>query len=163
MRLDLNARMLDIARFHIGVLEDGTNRGRWIEEFQRAVNGRAEGEPWCMAFAWYCAKRVIDVHGGNPLLYPSESCLQVWERSPQGQRVPRARIAPGDWAIWQHGSTRAGHVGIVSELSLNHMSTVEGNTAEGSGVIREGDGVYLRARPLGDVGNMKLLGFLRMF
>lgn len=165
-RTDLNLRMLDLARFHIGVLEaGGANRGPMVERFQKAVDGKAQGEPWCMAFVQFLIKAVIEVHGSKTLAYESESCLEVWNKTQVGQRL--ALPTPGLLAIWQHGSGPTGHVGIVSEVAPSFIKTVEGNTGPGVGIVREGDGVYMRVRSCtraGDtIGNMKLLGFLKVF
>lgn len=173
MRTDLNLRMLDLAKFHIGVTErGGANRGPIVEKFQRAVDGLAQGEPWCMAFAQYLAIETQAVHGGAIQIFKTESCSLCWIKSPAGSKlvVP----APGLLAIWKHGEAPVealppGHVGIVAEVGTDYMMTVEGNTNLGAGIVREGDGVYLRKRPLNpttlraDVGAMKLVGFLKVF
>ena len=165
MRTDLNLRLVDLARFFIGIGEaGGANRGPMVEAFQKAVDGKAEGEPWCMGFVQYCIKETIRVHGGSTYMVPTESSLQAWEWSQPVMRI-RGRPQVGDIAIWQHGGTRAGHTGIVTEVyDGGTMKTVEGNTSIGVGIDREGDGVYLRTRPWDDgVGNMKLVGFIRPF
>lgn len=54
----------------------------------------------------------------------------------------------GAIAVWQHGSSSAGHVGIVKsfDIKTNTMYCVEGNTnASGS---REGDRVAIKARTI---------------
>ena len=39
------------ARLWVGMTEvGGNNRGQVVERFQRAVDGKASGEPWCAAF-----------------------------------------------------------------------------------------------------------------
>ncbi|AIM38274.1 hypothetical protein KO02_17470 [Sphingobacterium sp. ML3W] len=56
--------------------------------------------------------------------------------------------AVGAIAVWQHGSSSAGHVGIVKsfDLKTNTMHCIEGNTnASGS---REGDQVAIKARTI---------------
>lgn len=166
MRTDLNLRMLDLARFYVGVLEaGGANRGPMVEQFQKAVDGRAEGEAWCMAFMQFLAIKTVEVHGGKSRAPYVEHCLTVWNKAPPGCKVTIP--SPGDLVIWQHGNTSAGHVGIVSDVHATCIVTVEGNTSSGQGIVREGDGVYMRVRNCtraGDmIGNMKLVGFLRLF
>jgi hypothetical protein len=54
----------------------------------------------------------------------------------------------GAIAVWQHGNTSSGHVGIVKsfDLKTNTMYCIEGNTnASGS---REGDRVAIKARTI---------------
>lgn len=168
MRKDLNLRMLDLAKFHIGVTEvGGNNRGPMVERFQKAVDGKASREAWCMAFQQYLAKLTVEAHGGKCLAYASEHCLTVWNKTPVGARITLPE--PGVWVIWKHGDGPSGHVGIVESVHLDHILTVEGNTGPGSGIIREGDGVYLKKRPWnsetksGSVGDMHLVGFLKVF
>lgn len=161
-REDLNLRMLDLARFHIGVLEaGGANRGPMVERFQQAVDGKASGEPWCMAFMQYLIKHVVEVHGGRPQVFASEHCMTVWEKSPPGVKNVLPQV--GYLVIWRHGNGPAGHVGIVSEIQSDHIVTVEGNTGPGVGVIREGDGVYLRKRSRWGEGTMSIVGYLKVF
>ncbi len=172
MRTDLNLRMLDLARFHIGVLEaGGANRGPMVEAFQKAVDGKAQGEPWCMAFVQYLIDKSEEVHGGRCKVPRTEHCLTFFRGARPENRISmgfRTLAQPGDIAIWQHGETTNGHCGVVSEIRTRpsgewYFLSVEGNTGPGVGVVREGDGVYLRERPFADVGAMKLLGFVRVF
>lgn len=168
-RSDLNLRMADLGRFYIGITEiGGANAGAMVEEFQRAVDGRASGEPWCMAFLQFLAKQTQAAHGGRARVFPSESVKIVWDRT-----MPAARVlspTPGAWALWRHGNTDYGHCGLIVDVFPDYFITVEGNTAGmGAGIVREGDGVYLKRRPwdnnlkLSTVGDMKLLGFLQVF
>lgn len=163
MKNDLNLRMLDLASFYVGVTESGgDNRGPLVEKFQKAVDGKALGEPWCMAFIQFLAAETSLVHNGANRLWRSESCLDVWKNTPPSCKVPVAE--EGAIVIYQHGNTRLGHAGIVKSILANEMTTVEGNTGQGLGVVREGDGVYLRARPIsGSIGQMQILGFLKVF
>lgn len=166
MRPDLHLRQLDLARFHIGVLEiGGDNRGPMVELFQKAVDGIARREPWCMAFLQYCAKRTVEVHGGRLLPFASESCLETWNKTPPAHRskIPQ----PGYWAIWQWGTSSSGHAEIVDQaLPGGRMRTVGGNTAPEEAIVREGVGVYTRDRSavISAPGErFRLLGFLKVF
>lgn len=169
MRHDLNMRMLDFARFHIGVTEvGGDNSGPVVQAFQKAVDGVASGEPWCMAFIQYIAEQTRIVHGGTIKIHRSESVLQTWLKSPPSSRV--LMPTPGAIVLWRHGNTQMGHCGIITDVVPDDILTVEGNTSGlGTGIVREGDGVYLKRRPWDNrtkestVGDMKLLGFLNAF
>lgn len=44
------------AKRWVGTMEERHNNGQIIKMFQRAVDDRADGEAWCMAFAQYCIK-----------------------------------------------------------------------------------------------------------
>jgi len=43
----------------VGTMEKGgDNKGPEVEEFQKAVDGKAQKEPWCMAYVQFCIKKV---------------------------------------------------------------------------------------------------------
>jgi hypothetical protein len=151
--------------------EGGPNKGQAVERFQRAVDGKAEGEPWCLAFCFFCLKATDDLFDAMALaslpghrLYPTEHVLTAWGRSPLEARsdAPEA----GALAVWQHVKdgqpTSSGHAGIVVDvLSNGTFRTVEGNTSKPGGDQREGDGVYLKERTMGGLPGLRLLGFLK--
>jgi CHAP domain len=165
------------AKRWIGILEEGQNAGQLIEIFQRSVDGRAEGEPWCMCFAQYCIKMTEQIfaelfpneHASGSSIFRSEHCLTIWNKS-QHLRIPES--VKGSLCIWQKFDgdrpTSSGHTGIVIDVYSNGtLSIVEGNTAqqiEGR-IEREGDGVYLKQykRDRMNVGLLKLKGFLRVW
>lgn len=162
------------ARLWVGMTEvGGNNRGQVVERFQRAVDGKASGEPWCAAFALFCVDMVDGlaaiIGGGEPsALYRSEHVQTIWLRSPETLRLPRPQ--PGCMMLWQHWKggqpTQAGHIAVVAEVVDEHtVRTLEGNTGApmglGQGVEREGDGVYERVRSIRGTGPMRVKGFLR--
>lgn len=132
----------------------GDNRGLQIEAFQKAVDRTASGEPWCMAFLQYCLK----ASGGSDL-FQSEHCLTVWQKSPIQLR--RVKPTQGCIVIWRLSGTSSGHAGIVVLASSEIIVTIEGNTGPGPGIVRDGDGVYMKVRPLSkNVGLMEHVGYL---
>ena len=151
----------------LGVREKGgNNHGPEVEMFQKAVDGRASGEAWCMSFVQFCVKQVAKRFGVTDKLFDSEHCLTVWNNSPVSCRIPLDQVKPGDVVIWQHGSTTSGHTGIVEAVNRDtydhivSLRTIEGNTSDAS--MREGDGVYRRVRSPYNNGTMKVRGFLRI-
>lgn len=152
----------------------GDNRGQAVEAFQRAVDGRAIGEPWCMAFVQYCIQQVdlmIDEilrqsSSIRSVLAKSEHCMTVWRQSPS--RAQHLQPLVGSVMIWQKGHTHAGHTGIVVSKHVEAANpgdgewlwTIEGNTGPQEVVTREGDGVYLKKRNIGDTGTMRVKGWL---
>lgn len=140
----------------IGITErGGDNLGPDVEAFQRAVDGRAEGEPWCMAFVQFCLKQI----GGGDI-FPSEHCLTVWRKSPRELRLQAPE--PGCLMFWQYEGSAAGHVGIVKAVVGCYCITIEGNTGPGGAVEREGDGVYQKRRAIRPAtGSMRVLGWMR--
>jgi hypothetical protein len=145
----------------------GNNRGQVVEMFQRIVDDKAFGEPWCMAFVQYCIHHVDTLvlgvwpellEPGNSLI-KSEWCYEVWEKSPAACRKDSPAI--GRVAIWKSKSGTDGHTGIVVRLfSDGEFETIEGNTSQTFyGSQSNGDGVFSKRRGK-TIANMELLGFL---
>jgi hypothetical protein len=148
-----------LAKQFVGVKEDGPNKGTFVERFQKAVDNKAQGEPWCAAFVCYCVKQV-DGLGFYPAnrLFLSESTQTLWNKSPADCRTDQPEH--GTIAVWRSDKNPAlGHCGIV--VDADQHKTVEGNTSPQGGDQREGDGVFLKHRPNGQIPGMTLLGYLR--
>ena len=157
--------LVQIAKSYEGVSEiGGDNEGQQIEEFQRAVNGRASKEPWCMCFVQFCVQRAVKESKRSSQLYSSESVLEVWTKSSKFLR--KSEPSPGLIVLWQMGTEPLGHCGIVLS-TLNPLTktfqTIEGNTGVGPMIERNGDGVYEKLRNRNPKGTMRLLGFLDPF
>ncbi len=139
------------------VREEGHNKGKFVEMFQKAVDGVASGEPWCMAFVQYIAQQVCkDLKVKSPLPKKlGEHCLSVWNQIPIHYKS--AYGGKGMIPIWQSGKSSSGHTGFSKEYGAVYFKTIEGNTnKKGS---REGDGVYEKTR-LVVGGSMTLKGFI---
>lgn len=165
------------AKRWIGVMEEGQNNGQIIRMFQHAVDDKADGEAWCMAFAQFCIKITeqasLELFPQHPSqissIFRSEHCMTTWNRSPHLQtREP----AKGSLCIWQkfngRKATASGHTGIITEVhSDGSLSLVEANTSNSSddSLIREGDGVYVRRYAVGQLnrGSLFLKGFLKVW
>lgn len=156
--MDLNAKLAEVARHFEGQRETGYNKGPAIELVQ-SILGKVEGESYCMCGVQYCIAVVESENHVTSLIYKSEGCVEVWDRTPRSLRVTEPR--PGDVIIWQHKDTGGGHTGIVLESRGDAVTTLEFNT-DGSGG-REGDGVYIRSRSKTGNGTLVVLGFLRPF
>lgn len=156
----------------IGAKESGgDNKGQIVEMFQKAVDGKAQGEAWCLAFAQFCINQVDCLYdemtlSSNPPspLKKTEHCLTLWNAS-QAYRIQTPEV--GCLVLWQHWKdgkpTSSGHVGIVKAIKEDSLITIEGNTGDGLGIVREGDQVAQRERPTRDLGSMKLLGFIKVW
>ncbi len=154
----------------VGVREEGgPNKGVWVEIFQKAADGKAQGEPWCMSFVQYCVKQAAKQLGILPPKPFSDSadtehCMTAWNKTPAQARYKEPK--PGLIVIWKKGSTQSGHTGIVvaADLAVGLMLTIEGNTGpDSSEVKREGDGVYLKTRAIKGTGDMVVVGFIDPF
>ncbi len=162
--MSYNDDLIQEARKWVGVREaTGHNDGPDVERFQKAVDGKAQGESWCMAFVQFCLMQVEAKNAMRTNLFHAEHCMTVWNNSPKSMRDTLPH--PGFIVIWQHGTGSNGHTGIVtSESDSSGMfHTIEGNTGSGAGVIRDGDGVYERQRNLKGSGDMRVVGFLNPF
>lgn len=157
--------MLFEARRWIGAKEQGKNKGEIISIFQKAVDGVACGEPWCMGFVFNSilfSDRVFNEvmgPGSGTKLFKSEHCLSVWDKSPKELRCDRPEV--GTIAIWRYQGTQNGHTGIVTKINGNIFETIEGNTSSSSEVVREGEGVFLKKRAMLSGTKMTIVGFLK--
>ena len=157
--------LIPTAQKFVGVKEKtGNNDGPEIEMFQKFVDGVAQGEPYCCAFVQYCVGQVDKQLGTKTVLFKTESCMTLWDKTPTKARLQAPER--GCVVIWQFikdgKPTTSGHAGIVTNVtSTNAFDTVEGNTSDGSGINREGDGVYARTRLTQGSPTMKVVGFLR--
>lgn len=161
-------RLVELALSYEGVREvGGANRGPEVEQFQKAVDGKAWGEPWCMAFVQFCVKKVCKEIGFSEVLPNTESCVELWKKVDPFLKLEKPMV--GCLVIWENyhqgEPTGKGHVGIVVEvLNDNLIETIEGNTGPDSKTInREGDGVYKKTRFSYSFGKMRVLGFVAPF
>jgi hypothetical protein len=156
------SELVKIAEQYIGVKELGENSGPEVEKFQMAVDGKASGESWCMAFVQYCILELEQKTNKRSNIFHSEHCLTTWNKSPIELR--RTSPEPGYIVIWKHGQTANGHTGIVSKvIGSVKFESIEGNTSDSACVNRNGDGVYRKIRNIDPAGEMKIIGFLVPF
>ncbi|MFD2908154.1 CHAP domain-containing protein [Flavobacterium ardleyense] len=138
---------LEIATSQIGVLEQplGSNAGPEVEKYLASVRS-SKGNPWCMAFVYYCFQEASKtLKTTNPLIRTG-GCLSQWNRTiakkitaSTAQSNP-SFVIPGSIFIIDHGSG-LGHTGIVKEVNNGYITTIEGNTNNKKS--REGIGVFL--------------------
>jgi len=173
VHIETKKRMLCYeAQRWVGVTEvGGDNSGQLVEMFQKAVDGKAQREPWCLAFIFFCIKQVdkaadaIFLQALNKTkLKPTEHCMTLF-RSSKSQVLKSPEV--GCVMIWEfvkNGKpTGSGHAEIVIEVHKDHVVTVGGNTSDGQGVNREGDGVYKRVRSVLGSPTMVVRGFLKVW
>lgn len=148
-----------LASQFVGVREFGHNAGPVVERFQKAVDGRATGEPWCACFVQYVVRELAPVIASTPALFATESTQLLWAHTPTSARVA---AEPGAIVVWRSkAKPLTGHCGIVSRVDGDDIVTIEGNT--GAGDQREGDVVAVKHRIGGQIPGFELLGFLRAF
>jgi uncharacterized protein (TIGR02594 family) len=167
--MDKSTKLIEIAKSYIGTKESGgDNKGPQVEEFQKAI-GKAESESWCVSFVQYCVKKVDAELGGEAnKLSQTELVLKLWN---DGKDLRIDKPEPGCLILWEHykdgKKTGLGHCGIVTSVSRDGKTvmTIEGNTSDGSGIERNGDGVYARQRAVvsSATSTMKVLGFMKVW
>ena len=150
--VDLNLRMLDLASFFLGVKESGQNQGSIIETFQRAVDGVAQGESWCLALLQYLALETSKVHQYPVDLPKTESVHNFWNKVKDKHKVLTPK--PGHWVFWDMDNGK-GHCGIIRQIISVNMITIEGNT-----MLDKIEGVFMKSKSL---SGKKILGFIKVF
>lgn len=153
--------LVAIAQLYVGVKENwGSNSGDYVNLFQEEVDGVAQREPWCMGFVQFCLGENFRQNGYESGLFRSEHCLTVFNNSKHLQ-VCEFPLYPGCIVIWQKNGTTQGHTGIIESVGEDGtLYTIEGNTSDGTGLNRDGDGVYRRTRSLPGTGNFTVVGIL---
>ncbi|MES4793097.1 MAG: CHAP domain-containing protein, partial [Chloroflexota bacterium] len=130
-----------VACSQVGVREHppGSNRGPEVEKYLAAV-GCNPGDPWCMAFVYWCYRQAAAKIGKENPLTPSGSCSAIYRWAKREGKLA-SRPTPGDVFLVKGGKTGHCHTGIVVGVDGGFVQTVEGNTnpahsAEGIGVFR---------------------------
>lgn len=167
---NLRAMLLEEAKNWVGVTEQvKNNAGQMVERFQRSVSLDI-GDPWCLAFVFYCIDRVeamasvLDRNYPRCKLYRTGHVLTLNRNTPMMQRVSAKDAVPGDLVLWNKRGTTSGHVGIIHLNNHNGtFSSIEANTSDGSGMDRDGDCVALKNRLIGGYGTMEVVGFIRVW
>lgn len=146
-------RLISIASSQEGVSEEpkNSNRGKKVEEYLASV-GLPGGNPWCMAFVYWCVQKTCDEMGAHNLMFRSGHVLTVWQNTPV--KFKSHKPMPGDIFIMRFGTTGAGHTGIVEKVDGLYIHTIEGNTNDDGS--REGYEVARRRRMISSV-----VGFIR--
>lgn len=146
----------------IGVKEDGDNSGPEVEMFQRTINAHPNKEAWCADFVIFCITQVEKKLAIKSEIYRSEVAQDLFFKSSPSLRL--IEPCPGAVIIWRHGTTNLGHAGIIETVGKDgFLTTIEGNTGPGDGVVREGDGVYRRLRTKTGSSSMSVVGFIKPF
>jgi hypothetical protein len=161
--VDLMHELAEVSRKYLWVREVGNNGGEMVTKFQTAINADT-GHAWCAAFVCFCIKEVESKFGVKSPLVLSEHVKTFWNQNPKRRSsVP----IEGGVVVWVKKGTTLGHCGIVVDTGRKDecFVTIEGNTNgnEPSAVVREGQGVFLKTRHNQDMGDFKLLGFLKPF
>lgn len=122
-----------MALSQVGVHERGDNGGRRLVMYRRAVTGAGENprirEPWCADFiSWAWRRGGVRIgFGGHGADYVPE--LVLWARVSRRWHWARAGYRPrqGDLIVYNDGTSRYSHIGMVVTTTRRRVHTVEGN------------------------------------
>ena len=163
----LRAEVLKVAAAEVGVREIplGSNTGPRVNQYLDAV-GVAPGQPWCMAFVFWCFKQAAAARGVSNPVPRNGSVIHCWQlaQSQPGTNVVPAEKANADPSLVLPGmvffidtGAEHGHAGFVVDVVVGTLVTIEGNT--NSAGLREGIGVFQRSsRKIRDI-NMGFIAF----
>ncbi len=153
---EIEDRLITEAMKWVGIRESGgANKGKEVEAFQRAVDGKAQGEPWCLAFAQFVVSQVCESYGISNPLFATEHCQSFYNNT--AKRYLRKLPERGFIFIMKFRTGQTGHAGFCLNRE-REFETIEGNTnIIGS---REGDGVYVKTRFLEGTASMSMRGFI---
>jgi hypothetical protein len=138
---------LQIALSQEGVKEHpiGSNSGTEVNQYLKSV-GLGPGNPWCMAFVYWCVNEAATAHKiKNPLVRTGSVQVQ-WVNTTLRKLPNRASgIKPGDIFVmlFKNGT---GHTGFVEKIENGMVHTIEGNTNDDGS--REGYEWARRIRPI---------------
>lgn len=158
-RREIANRIIAEATKYIGVREiGGPNQGPEVELFQSFVDGKAQGESWCMAFVQFVVGEVCKYYGVKTPLHSSELCQSVYNNTGLAYRSS----SPGAGYVFIHQNRKVsykGHTGVCTgEARVGIFKTIEGNT-NGAG-SSDGDGVYSKWRYTKGNASNKVRGFI---
>lgn len=157
------AQLCEIAQQYVGVTEKGgDNQGPVVEQFQKALDGKAEREPWCAGFVGFCVKKAETRSILKTDIKLREHVMTMWNLTPKKFRTQTPK--PGYVAVWNYVGTASGHCGIITDVTDHRIWVIEGNTnPDNVEVVREGNGVYRKNRSRSGTAKMKLMGYLKTF
>lgn len=145
-------RMVALARGEVGVRESpaNSNRGKRVQEYQKATNLAGTGWAWCAAFICWLAREAGMEEGRRPTTAGAWD-FERWAKTKKATGVTlykpanKTRIQPGDILVFNFS-----HIGLaVGSQGSESVATIEGNTDASGG--REGGGVYQRTRRLDEI------------
>lgn len=145
----------------VGIEEVGTNRGQFVDWLNRGAGNRL-GDPYCAA----TVGKALTL--GRALTPRYRGGLAIRYREPESFSARdvlagRVLLEPGDLAIWQHGETMSGHIGVIERvIDRRTIIDIEGNTSPGpTGSQDDGDGIWRRRRTISLFDSFKIRWFTR--
>jgi len=112
-------KLIDIEEAELGYREGAENITKYGAEYG------LDGQPWCVMFQWWCAKRA-----GVP--FPNTAhCNGVESYAKEHGQWVTNDFAVGDFVIFDYEKDgNRDHIGLVVEVDRNSLTTIEGNYAD---------------------------------
>lgn len=140
-------KVIEIAKAEVGYLEKASNLQLYDKTANAGSNNYTkywadikpsyQGQPWCACFVTWCFVQAFGREMAAELLrhYPYVYCPTMASLFTLNANPKR-----GDIVIFYRGGTFT-HTGIVTSVSGDYFTTVEGNTSGGSAIIANGGAV----------------------
>ncbi|MEY8536702.1 CHAP domain-containing protein, partial [Blautia pseudococcoides] len=140
-------KMIQAAKAEVGYLEKRSNSSldsktanagdNNYTKYWRDIKPSYQGQPWCAAFVSWVLMRAFGQAAAEKML---KHWPYVYVPTLAGKFTNYANPQVGDIVMFKHGGTFT-HTGIVTSVSGDYFTTVEGNTSGGSTIIANGGGV----------------------
>ena len=140
-------KLIEIANAEVGYLEKSSNSQLDSKtanagtanytKYWRDIKPEYQGQPWCACFVTWCFINAFGKDKAQKLLkhYPYVYCPTM-----ASLFTLNANPKVGDIVIFKHNGTFT-HTGIVTGVTGDYFTTIEGNTNGGSTIIANGGGV----------------------
>jgi hypothetical protein len=122
---------IDTASKYIGIKEIGNNAGfsDKIFEAQMYKTGWRKGQAWCSWFVSFILNKIKAIF---PKIRTGLARNFIMNKSIEAHQAQYYRNKLNGWlAIWQHGNTIHGHIGIVSDWQRESGRIIQGNVTGG--------------------------------
>lgn len=140
-------KMIQIAEAEVGYLEKRSNSSldsktanagsNNYTKYWRDIMPSYQGQPWCAAFVSWVLMQAFGQAVAKKLL---KHWPYVYVPTLAGDFTNYANPQVGDVVMFKHGGVFT-HTGIVTSVSGDYFTTIEGNTSGGSSIIANGGGV----------------------
>ena len=140
-------KMLQTAKAEVGYLEKRSNSNldsktanagsNNYTKYWRDIKPSYQGQPWCAAFVSWVLMQAFGQVAAEKLV---KHWPYVYVPTLAGDFTNYANPKAGDIVMFKHGGIFT-HTGIVTSVSGDYFTTIEGNTSGGSTIIANGGGV----------------------
>lgn len=140
-------KMIQVAKTEVGYLEKRSNSNldsktanagsNNYTKYWRDIEPSYQAQPWCAAFVSWVLMQAFGQATAKKML---KHWPYVYVPTLAGKFTNYANPQVGDIVVFKRGGTFT-HTGIVTSVSGDYFTTVEGNTSGGSTIIANGGGV----------------------